>query len=299
MSYEVSAISDGFAPQAPLPMKEERVFEPYRVPAPRIKTPPLSAPVNVPGQEEVESSLKLSPQMAALARREQKFRQEQMSLKTEREKLQRERQELESLRAMKEKLAQDDYSGLDDLVDYGKYSQHQINKMNAQDPVQSEIKKLQEKIASLESTTEDTISKQFEAAVDERRIAVKNLVDEAGKFPRIKKANAHEAVVQHILDTWEEDSEELSVEQASKEVEEILVERAQAWKALLEDEEAPQAIEEGKRPLPPMNRQAPRSLSNALTAPHPQAHTKPLYAMNEQERYAEARRRAEAKLMNR
>src|ERR1700738_2772359 len=101
---------------------------------------------------------------------------------------------------MKEKLAVKDYSAVDGLVDYNEYSQYQLNKMQGVDPRAEEFNQLIGKTESLEKMIQQNIEAQFEAAVSERRIATAELVDNTDKYPRIKKAKAHEAVVQHILD---------------------------------------------------------------------------------------------------
>jgi hypothetical protein len=303
MAYEREAIADtasAIPTAAPPIMREEVVYDPYR----HTKTQPKA--LSAIGQADktegsaavdakpTEEPVKLSPQVAALARKEQRFRQQQQELEKARAALDAEKAEVAELKAMKAKLAAKDYSGLEGLVDYNEYSQHQISKLNGADPVKEEISKLNNKITELEKTTQNNISKQFEAAVSERRIATKELVDKTPEFARIKKANAYEAVVQHILDTWEHDSKELSVEDACKEVAEILQEKAQQWAALLEDEK-PAAPEEEKKTLPPL-KQGLKTLTNQVTAGDIKRPPKSLQHMNDAERWAEARRRAEEKL---
>lgn len=303
MSFEREAISDSSSsgliqPSAPI-MREERILNPYQVKAPKpvigqADTSKTATPLEEP--KPTEETVRLSPQVAALARKEQKFRQEQAQLAKERAALAAEKQELAALRAMKEKLAAKDYSALEGMVDYNDYSQYQVNKLNGADPTQEELKKLNSKISELEKFSQDNVEKQFEAAVQERRNATADLIDKSDQFPKIKKAKAHEAVVQHILDTWEHDSKELTVEQAAKEVEQILVERAKQWAALLEEEKAA-AAEEEKKPLPPL-KGALKTLTNQVTTGDIQRIQKPLHLLNDAERYAEARRRAEEKLRN-
>ncbi len=315
MPFERESISDSSstslpAQSQPAIMREERTINPYQVRGKTPTAPPLSsigqpdsnkeAPVETKETPLPEETVKLSPQMAALARREQKFRQQQQELEKDKTLLKSEREELAQLRAMKEKLAQKDYSGLDGLVDYNDYSQYQINKLNGADPVQDEIKKLNSKISEIEKNAQDNVTKQFEAAVSERRLATTELVDNSPDFPRIKKAKAHEAVVQHILDTWEHDNEELSVAQAAKEVEEILVEKAKAWAALLEEEKKEEATQaepeaEQKKQLPPLKKEL-RTLTNQVTASEFTRVKKSLHGLSDSERWAEARRRAEEKL---
>lgn len=307
MSYETEAVATSASalPNQSAPtMREERVVSPYGPAGPKSLTP-LASTESVGQSDKVtgtvpedtrptEDTVKLSPQVAALARKEQRFRQQQQELEKERASIAAEKTELAQLRGMKEKLAAKDFSALDGLVDYNEYSQSQIDKLNGVDPTQEAIKKLEGKITDLEKSTQDNVTKQFEAAVNERRIATKALVDASPEFSRIKKAGAQEAVVQHILDTWEHDSEELSVEQAAKEVNEILLEKAKKWAAILEeDKEAP--VEGEKKQLPPM-KQGLKTLTNQVTAGEIKRPAKSYQHMNDSERWAEARKRAEEKL---
>jgi hypothetical protein len=303
MSYEVEVISTGSSgtPVIPSVMREERIVSPYEIRGPKpligqqdISKETVETKVPVPTEETV----KLSPQLAALARREQKFRAQQQEYAKKEAALTAEREELAQLRAMKQKLAAKDYSGLDDLVDYNEYSQYQVNKLNGADPIQDELKRLNGKISEQEKLYEENVGRQFEAAVEERRIATQSLVNDSDKFPRIKKSKAHEAVVQHILDTWEHDSKELSVEQAAKEVEEVLLEKARQWASLLEEQKIEQAaaIPE-KKSLPPL-KPGLKTLTNQITSGDLKPY-KSLHGLSDSERWAEARRRAEAKLQNR
>lgn len=300
MSYEREAIPDSVSPslpsqQMPSVMKEEKVFSPYEIrrPKPLIGQGDTNK-ASLPEESKApEDAVRLSPQLAALARREQKFRQERQQFEKDRTQIAAEREEIAQLRAMKEKLAAKDYSGLDGLVNYDDYSQYQVNKLNGADPVQDELRKLQNEISEIKKSSEDNVTKQFEAAVNERRLATTELVDKSDQFPRIKKAKAHEAVVQHILDTWEHDNKELSIEQAAKEVEEILLEKAKQWSALLEEEK--KEAEGEKRPLPPL-KPGIKTLTNQVTSGDFKRPMKPLHQMSDSDRWAEARRRAEEKL---
>ncbi len=298
MAFEREAIPDS-APaiqhNAPSVMREEAIFDPYKA----RSTRPVGQPDKVEGNAAVEpkpteDTVKLSPQVAALARKEQRFRAQQQELEKERAAIAAEKAEVAQFKAMKEKLAAKDYSGLDGLVDYNEYSQYQVDKLNGSDPVKEELSKIHNKISAIEKNSQDNISKQFEAAVSERRLAVTELVDKSPEFSRIKKAKAHEAVVQHILDTWEHDSKEISVQQAAKEVEEILVENAKKWSALLEEEKEA-VVEDEKKPLPPL-KQGLKTLTNAVIAGDIKRPSRSLQHMSDSERWAEARRRAEEKL---
>lgn len=303
MSYSKEAVSDSASAiptQAPQIMREESVIDPYarsNRPAPKEQI----GQVNKGGDPVAEEatplpveSVSVSPQVAALARKEQQFRKQSQQLKLQSAALEKEKAEIAEFKAMKLKLDSKDYSGLDGLVDYNEFSQYQINKLNSADPTQQRIDKLEGRVSDAEKSSRDNISKQFEAAVSERRLAVNSLVESNPAFARVKKAKAQEAVVQHILETWEHDSKELSVEDAAKEVEEILVERAKQWSSLLEEEKAAEPDGE-KKQLPPL-KQGLKTITNQVTSGDLKKPLKSFQHMNDSERWAEARRRAEEKL---
>lgn len=300
MAYEKEAVAEtasAIPTQAAPIMREEAIFNPYKPrPAPSIGQPDKSGEtVAAVESKPAEETVTLSPAAAAIARKEQKVRQQEQAVKARELALEKAQLEIAEFKAMKEKLKNKDYSALEAVgVDYNEYSQYQVDKLNGADPNKEALKKLADEVSGLKKSQEDNVSKQFEAAVNERRLATKELVDSKPEFSRIKKANAHEAVVQHILDTWEHDSKEISVEQAAQEVEELLTEKAKKWAALLEEEK--EAAPEGeKKQLPPL-KQGLKTLTNQVTTGEIKKPVKSFQHMSDSERWAEARRRAEEKL---
>ena len=107
--------------------------------------------------------------------------------------------------------------------------------------------------------------KAKQAALLERKKAVSELVEKSPDFVSIKELAMQDAVTQHIVDSWEKDGVELSVEDACKEVENELLEAAKKWTGLskLKPKEEPEA--QAKRPLPPL-KQAVTTLTNSMQA---------------------------------
>jgi hypothetical protein len=313
MAYERTEVAENSnanqsAPQAI--MREERTVNPYAQRKQPLASAPSAPPVGqprkdgdalavAPAKPAVETA-KLSPQMAALARKEQKFRQSEAKLAAESKALETERAELAELKALKAKLAAKDFSGIESLVDYEAYSTYQLNKLQSEDPIKKELEAIKAEVSGIKKTDEERVSKAYELAISQRRDAAKALVASDEKFSTIKALGREEAVVQHILETWEEDKEELSVEQATQEVEDALYERAQKYssvpklKKTAPVEVAPPVVEE-KKPLPPM-KTGLKTITNQVNAGEIKKALKPLSLMSQDERYAEARRRAEAKL---
>lgn len=282
--------------QAPI-MREPLVIDPYAYKN-RVVSSKVSSGAHAPAPV-TEETVTLSPQMAALARKEQKIRSQEQDLKKKVAELQASTQEIAELKALKEKLKNKDYSGVEDLVKYDEYTQYLIEKEGNLTPEQQQLKDLQEEVKSVKSAHEEDISKRFEAAVNDRRKAVTQLVASSPNFSSIKELKAEEAVVQHILDTWEHDSIDLSPEEAAKEVEAELFERAKRWSSLakLKDQLDPAVASAPKeKELPPL-KPAVKTLTNNMQSSGDRARPlKPLSQMSDSERWAEARRRAEEKL---
>lgn len=308
MSYEKTAVSETTSaiPSMPVPtMREERVIDPYLSPASRLAKAQEAVAIgrenkgsgsSAPAEPGVAAeSVTLSPQMAALARKEQRFRQEQQAVKAREIELQKREAKVAALEAMEAKLAAKDYSALDGIVDYEALTVHELNKLNGLDPAQEALKKLSEKVDLVEKSQKDDVTKRFEAAVNERRKAVTSLVETNDEYSSIKEMKAQEHVVQHILDTWEHDNIDLSPEQAAKEVEELLLERANKWASLTKLKATGLNVED-KKSLPPL-KPGIKTITNNMTAQgEVKRPVKSFQHMSDSERYEEARRRALEKL---
>lgn len=314
MAYELANLetSPVATVPSPLALREERVVDMYaddkiRIAKAMAKLAPEGQKNDAPnindsgtGGETLDAttSRPLSPQLAALARKEQKFREEQKKFKAAELALDAERKEIAELKALKEKLAAGDYSEADKLIDYEKLTQHKLGK----DPRSEELDTLRSEIGALKADREKDINDRFESAVNQRRVAVKSLIASGDEYSAVKELKAEDAVVQHILDTWENDGIELSPAEAAKEVDTALREKAQKWAKILGTKEEPARVEEQKaestKELPPL-KPAMKTLTNNMGSTGDiKPLKKPLHLMNDQERYLEARRRYEEKLQN-
>lgn len=288
------------APNAPLLRDSERVVSPYAK-APKTLTAAINGQPDTsstPAESgKTEETVTLSPQMAALARKEQKARQQEQALKTREAALDKERAELAELKALKEALDKGDYSTIKSKIPYDAYTKYLLDENNASDPNVQALKALEEKVTNVEKAHHDDISKRFDAAVADRRNAVKTLVESNPDFASLKKGgkNLQDAVVQHILDTWEHDDTELTPEQAAKEVQEELKRKKSELDALFEEPVAAPPAEPEKKALPPL-KAGIRTLTNQMTTGEIPRVKKSLANLPDAERYAEARRRAEEKL---
>jgi hypothetical protein len=307
MAHEIEAIPTPDTSTAPA-MREPKVVEPYRsrtgskitpqTPTSPEATAPTPTPTDrsgtgvVAGEEPTGSvkTVKLSPQMAALARREQRFLEQQKQLEADQKAIEADRQEIADLRQLKKQLAEKDFSGIENQVPYADYVAYLNKKTQQFDPQAEATRQLTEKIESLEAAQKETLDSQEQAAIRQTRQEVADLVKESVDFSSIRELGQIDTVVQHILDTWEHDEVLLTPEEAAKEVEQVLVEQA---KKLAGITKLKPAQETGQNP----EGTAVKTLTNNMG---PQSDSKgprrPFQGMSDSERWAEARRRAEEKI---
>lgn len=177
---------------------------------------------------------KLSPQFSALARKEKALRLEAQKIKLEREALKEEQSKLKSSEYIPKTRLNSEF--LQVLAEAGITHDQAANFLlngqgkPQQDPMVSKllarIEELENKTNKVETEFKDNQSKAYDQAVTQIRRDAKILVDSDPAYETIKASGRIEAVVKHIEDTYKEDGELLSVQEAAKEVEEALVEEA-------------------------------------------------------------------------
>jgi hypothetical protein len=195
---------------------------------------PIPQQQAVPEPAKSDAPEKLSPQFAALARKEKAIRLEVQKLKLEREAVKAEQEKYKSKdyvpreRITKETLAVLSEAGL---------SHDQVANLlltnpegQQQDPMvaklMARIEELEGKTTKVETDFKDQQSKAYDQAVTQIRNDAKILIDSDPAYETIKATGKQESVVEHIKRTFAEDGILLSVEDAAKEVEELLVEEA-------------------------------------------------------------------------
>jgi hypothetical protein len=306
MAYEIEAITPTQSQPAQAPKQEpmqERVFSPF---APKTKPVDGQANTNsgnvVPGAPPAaEESVTLSPQMAALARKEQRSRQREQQLKAREAELASREAKLKGLGELDAKLAAKDYSALEGKVNYDEYTNYLLNKQAATDPQSQKMAALEAEIASVKKQREDDANRRFEAAISQAQFAANQLVETSTEFPNLKhmdlkhgKDTARNAIVEHLRLSTEE-GKQLTLEDAAKEV-------ATEWdRRVKKEEDFLRSI--GRLPPVEAAKQVPakqtgiKTLTNNMSVSgDPKPSTKSFQGMSDGERYAEARRRAEAKL---
>jgi hypothetical protein len=205
------------------------------LPEPKPDKDPKNGQVTT-GKEDgsLEETITLSPQMTAMARKEQKFRQQEQAFKVEKEAFTAKAAAAEKFEALQAKIAAKDFSILEELgVTYQDYANYQINKGEAGTPENQAIQKLETKVDDLNKKREDDINKQYDATLAQyRKEAATFLSDKTEEYEgliseaTLAGKKPEEFIVTHIAESFAENDEELTVEQAAKEIEDIILEDA-------------------------------------------------------------------------
>ncbi len=290
------AIVDSVIPrevEKPIPVRTISTRTVSRAPSEQslnIESVPAAAPA------EPAESVRLSPQLSALARKEQAFRQREQALKQREKDVEDRLAEAEKFTQFKSKLSTKDYSEAEALgLDYEGYTQYLLNKQAGVNPETERLKPLEDKVSSLEKKLEENASKQFEETVADYRKEITAYVGSTPGFEGLKDPESQKAVLQLILDDFE-DGVETSIEDAAKDVKAYLAEEAKRLSIFLEKPKVEEQAPEEKRQLPPPTKtQGLKTLTQQVTTGADAAPLKSLQHMSESERYAEARRRALAK----
>jgi chromosome segregation ATPase len=214
--------------------------------------------------ETVAPAVTLSPQLTALSRKQQKLQAEIEAFKAQREQFEKEKADYIPKSSFKTKMQQNAGEALKDLgSDYEEITRLLLEQQNGADP----IKELKSELQQLKTSQEESVNKQYEATLKQYKAEVTSLVAQDPKaFHLINKKNQQEAVVQHIVDTWKENPDNvLTVAQAAKEIEEFLRDEAKQAALDLKELETPaEETQPAKKTLPPPQRQAPKTLTQSI-----------------------------------
>lgn len=276
---------------------------------PKIKADANGNPVK-PGQSTTSEAtptpaparqaVTLSPQLTALARKQQKFEQEKREFEARKGDFVPKGDLLAQIKGGKASEA---------LKTLGLSYEELTNALLAEQGGQDPITALTQQVAEIKKSQEDNVTKQFEATVAQYKREAAALISEDPKtFHLLSKGKADKQwgddcpVTQLILDTWEQNPDEvLTVQRAAKEVEEVLRAEAKAMVAALQEIEPPPAAEvpasvPAKKQLPPpqvAQRQPPKTLTHQADAGPASRVPGQMQHLSMKDRIAEAVRRAQ------
>jgi hypothetical protein len=245
-------------------------------------------PVADSTQPSKEESVTLTKELSAKARSEQAFRQRERALKDKEAALEAKLKDAEAYQTLKTKLTAKDYAEAEALgLNYEEYTKYKVDKLNGEDPKEQKIRELEQKIEALAKGTEESAQAAYDDTVKEYKKEISSLVASTPEFSSLK-GKYEEHVLQNILDSWEQDDEEVTIAQAAKETLEYLKTQKEELDLLFKKPEEKLSVEEKILPAP---RTGLKTLTQQLTVDSEKRPLKPLQYLSESERYAEARRR--------
>jgi hypothetical protein len=228
------AIISPSAERSSSPISTQAPVQGTQVPAtPSIRKQTDIGEASVPREETVpvKEEDKISPKFAALARKERALREQARALQSERELLKAIQAENETMKAWRGKLSTDPLSVLTEAgVSYDQLTQSLLNSNQTVDPEIVKLKQELQAIKSAQAKTETSISdaqkQQYEQAKTQIKREVTLLIDGNDDFETIKSMQAEDAVVDLIEEHFKQQGVLMSIDEASKEVEEFLLEEA-------------------------------------------------------------------------
>lgn len=243
-----------------------------------------------------EESVRLAPQLTAIARKEQAFRQREQALKEREKQIEARLAEADKFDNLKAKMSSKDFSEAEALgLSYEEYTKYILDKQTDENPQDIKLKALEAEIAALKKGSEESAASQYEETIAEYRKEIGKSLLNNPEFSSVKNLESingvkgEDAVMQLILDSFEQDDVELSVDDACKQIEDYVTDFGKKFNALPKFKTESQEVEIPKKELPrPM---VGKTLTNDMTAGSDKRPFKSLQHLSENERYAEARRR--------
>jgi hypothetical protein len=195
----------------------------------------------------------------------------------------------EQFQSLKTKLSAKDYSEAEALgLNYEEYAQYKVDKLNGEDPKEQRVKALEDEIIALKKGREESAQQAYDDTVKEYKKEISALTLNTPEFASLK-GKYEEHILQNILDSWEEDGEEVTIAQSAKDTLEFLKnEKAELDALFKKPDEEEIGAEEKVLPAP---KTGLKTLTQQLTVDSEKRPLKSLQFLSESERYAEARRR--------
>lgn len=244
-------------------------------------SPAASEETQVASEESAPEAAKqlLSSQYAILARKEKALRARDLALRAKEEALKMQAAKpAESPQPYKpsieERLKSDPISVLNEMgITYDQLTNSELNKPS---PQEQTIAKLEAKIAALEEGNnkvnkrfEDQQTQSYQQALKSIENEVKQLVRTDASYETIRETGSVKDVVDLIEETFKKDGILLSVEDASREVEDYLVEEALKLTRIkkIQQRLTPATKPAASQQQPTSKQPALKTLTNAISAP--------------------------------
>lgn len=247
----------------------------------------------VEGDVETDAkSVTLSPKVSAIARKEQQNRQREQALAAREKDLADKLADADKYAKIRAKIQAKDYSAADELgLDYNEFVRHELDKQ-PKNPEEERVSKVEKELAEFKQAQEDKTIDEYKANQALWKSEITKVVNENEDFSTIKELEAFDLVLQHVNESFDEDGTELTAEEAAKEIEEVLVARAEKFANLSKIKNKSQE---------PKVLGAPKTstITQKMTTLPPKSTSKPFHLMSESEQIAEAIRRVNAQRLQR
>lgn len=238
-----------------------------------------------------EESVTLSPKISAIARKEAAQRQREIALKRREQDLSEKLKKAERFDQLQAKFQAKDFSAAEEMgMTHEEYTNYLIQKQESADPKEERYLRLEKQLADLKKQQEEVEVKDYQANQTLWKAEISRVVTEKlDEFSTIKELGAEDIVLRHINESFEEDGTELTAEEAAKDIEDALLERAEKFASVSKVRskfgEAPKVLG--------APRTSPKTITQDMTVTSKAVVRKPFHLMSEAEQIAEAYRRVQ------
>ena len=213
--------------------------------------------------QDMPPAVRLSPQLTALARKEQKLQAEIQALRQKEVEWEKRQSDYVPKSSFREKVQKNAQEALSELgLSYDELTNLLLTQSQGADPVAQ----LRGEIEQLKQSQRDTVDKQYEATLKQYKAETESVLEASPReYALIRSQGQQQAVVDWIVDTFETEDRAISVEQAAREVEMYLREEAKKLANALKEVEPPE--EKIARKLPPPQQALKTLTSTVETSP--------------------------------
>lgn len=243
-------------------------------------------------EETTAPAVTLSPQLTALARRQQKFQQEVQAQREKESQWEKDKANYVPKESFKAKVQQNAVEALSDLgLTYDELTNLLLNQQNGADPV----RELRSEVDQLKKSQEESANKQFEAILNQYKSEAQKLIQSSDKYLMIRdEPEAAKAAVDELVADWEKDGETKDISYYLDLAEEGLRDMANALSGRLsKTKPAEETAQPTKKTLPPPKAAQTRTLTQQVETAPQQARPGQFQHLSMKERIAQATARAQ------
>ena len=171
---------------------------------------------DAPEEATASESVTLSPQISALARKEQAQRQREQALRRREQALEAKLKSADKFETLESKLKAKDFSAAEELgLTYEEYTQYLLGKEAAKNPEEKRFRELDQKLAEIKQAQDDLTNREYQANQALWKAEISRVISESAELPFVKKAiktfgpKFEADILDHINTSFEEDGIEI------------------------------------------------------------------------------------------